>query len=40
MCFQMMQQFPSGIQNAPISKQTFRGFEEAFQTWQKRNWPY
>ncbi|PTX62849.1 uncharacterized protein DUF2723 [Kordia periserrulae] len=38
--FQMMQQFPKGIQNAPVSAQTFRSFDDAFQTWQKRNWPY
>ncbi|MEM6717843.1 MAG: DUF2723 domain-containing protein [Bacteroidota bacterium] len=38
--FQMMKQYPSGIQNAPISEQVFRNFDGAFQTWQKRNWPY
>lgn len=37
---QMMSQFPSGIQNAPISSETFQQFDSAFQTWQKRNWPY
>lgn len=40
MYYQMMQQFPSGIQNAPISEQMFREFDTAFSTWQKRNWPY
>lgn len=40
MYYQMMQQFPQGIQNAPVSAQTFRSFDRAFQTWQKRNWPY
>ncbi|WP_298519348.1 DUF2723 domain-containing protein [uncultured Kordia sp.] len=40
MYFQMMQQFPGGVQNAPVSEQTFRSFDESFQTWQKRNWPY
>ncbi|MEM6686063.1 MAG: DUF2723 domain-containing protein, partial [Bacteroidota bacterium] len=38
--FQMMKQFPAGIQNAPVSEQTFRDFDESFQSWQKRNWPY
>ncbi|AXG71835.1 hypothetical protein KORDIASMS9_04093 [Kordia sp. SMS9] len=38
--FQMMQQFPSGIKNAPVSEETFRGFDASFQTWQQRNWPY
>ncbi|EDP94912.1 DUF2723 domain-containing protein [Kordia algicida OT-1] len=40
MYFQMMQQFPNGIENAPVSKETFQQFDAAFQTWQKRNWPY
>lgn len=40
MYFQMMQQFPSGIQNAPISEKMFREFDTAFSTWQKRNWPH
>ncbi len=38
--YQMMQQFPSGIKNAPVSEQAFRGFDESFQSWQQRNWPY
>jgi tetratricopeptide (TPR) repeat protein len=37
---QMMMQFPSGIENAPISKKTFQQFDAAFQKWQQRNWPY
>jgi len=37
---QMMMQFPSGIENAPVSKKTFQQFNAAFQTWQQRNWPY
>ncbi|MFK7749985.1 MAG: hypothetical protein AB8B65_16445, partial [Kordia sp.] len=40
MYFQMLQQFPSGVQNAPISEKKFSEFEAAFATWQKRNWPY
>ncbi|WP_420574034.1 protein O-mannosyl-transferase family [Kordia sp.] len=40
MYFQMMQQFPSGIENAPVSREVFKQFEETFETWQKRNWPY
>jgi hypothetical protein len=40
MCFQMLEQFPTGKQNAPVSEQTFREFDTAFLTWQKRNWPY
>ncbi len=37
---QMMMQFPNGIENAPISKQTFQQFDAVFQKWQHRNWPY
>lgn len=37
---QMLKQFPNGIENAPISQETFQQFNGAFQTWQKRNWPY
>lgn len=40
MCFQMLEQFPNGMQNAPVSEKTFREFDAAFLTWQKRNWPY
>ncbi|QHI38885.1 hypothetical protein IMCC3317_42850 [Kordia antarctica] len=37
---QMMSQFPSGIENAPISQETFQNFEADFLKWQQRNWPY
>jgi len=40
MYYQMMQQFPGGMQNAPISAQVFSNFDTSFQKWQKRNWPY
>ncbi|MBC8754516.1 DUF2723 domain-containing protein [Kordia sp. YSTF-M3] len=37
---QMLNQFPSGIENAPVSKEIFQQFDKNFQTWQQQNWPY
>ncbi|WP_046744811.1 glycosyltransferase family 117 protein [Kordia zhangzhouensis] len=37
---QMMQQFPNGVENSPVSPKSFQQFDAAFQTWQQRNWPY
>lgn len=37
---QMMNQFPTGVNKLPVSKEAFKQFDAAFQTWQKRNWPY
>lgn len=37
---QMLMQYPGGIENAPVSKDTFMKFDAAFSTWQQRNWPY
>ena len=40
MYIQMLNQFPSGIENAPVSQKTFQNFEAVFLKWQQQNWPY